>query len=392
MSTFNTEHFYSNLPVNKIPVSQLVGEEKLFFETPADWHVIITDVKKSTQALNDGLHHLVNLVATGSIIAALNIARKVNITVPFFFGGDGATMLIPASLLGSIMLALTEHRENTYRNFGLELRVGYVPVSEIYQKGFRLKISKAEMSEEFPIPIVLGEGLQYAEKVIKGESFVPNLPKVMDTTLSLEGMECRWDSIKPPENTYEVVCLLVTVRSDKQQAAVYKNILTKIDKIYGPPQSRSPISIRKLKLKATLGKINTEMRAKLGGFDLGYLVQNWLRTLFGVFYFRYDKNGQYYLRRLVQLSDTLVIDGRINTIISGTVQQRNLLIAALTELENQEEIHFGLYISAESVMSCYVRDRRDQHIHFVDGLGGGYTQAASMLKKKLSNISLSTTQ
>jgi hypothetical protein len=34
-------------------------------------------------------------------------------------------------------------------------------------------------------------------------------------------------------------------------------------------------------------------------------------------------------------------------------------------------------------MSCYVRDRRDEHIHFIDGIGGGYTMAATVLKKKL---------
>ena len=216
--------------------------------------------------------------------------------------------------------------------------------------------------------------------------FVPDLPTVVDAVLNLEGMECRWNSIEPPENAQEVVCLLVTVRSGRPQAAIFRTILTEIDKIYGPPQSRSPISVRKLRLKATLGKINTEMRARVGGFDLRYLFVNWLQTLFGVLYFRYDKNGQYYLRRLVQLSDTLMLDGRINTVISGTVRQRNSLVAVLEELENQREIHFGLHISTESVMSCYVRDRRDQHIHFVDGLGGGYTQAASMLKRKIGNI------
>jgi hypothetical protein len=37
-----------------------------------------------------GLHETINLVATGSIVAVLNIAYKAKITVPFFFGGDGA--------------------------------------------------------------------------------------------------------------------------------------------------------------------------------------------------------------------------------------------------------------------------------------------------------------
>ncbi len=43
----------------------------------------------------------------------------------------------------------------------------------------------------------------------------------------------------------------------------------------------------------------------------------------------------------------------------------------------------GLHICRESVMSCYVRDRSDDHIHFIDGIGGGYTQAATVLKKNL---------
>jgi len=114
-----------------------------------------------------------------------------------------------------------------------------------------------------------------------------------------------------------------------------------------------------------------------------YLITNWLVTLIGKFYLHYDKEGKKYLHRLVELSDTLIIDGRINTVISGTEQQRELLIASLNQMEQDGEIIFGWHASEESVMSCYVRDRLDQHIHFVDGSEGGYTKAASMLKKKL---------
>ena len=64
-----TDQFYSALPLNDMPVSRLAGEEQLFADVPADWHVILTDIRQSTQALSDGLHHLVNLIATGSIIA-----------------------------------------------------------------------------------------------------------------------------------------------------------------------------------------------------------------------------------------------------------------------------------------------------------------------------------
>jgi len=295
-------------------------------------------------------------------------------------------LLVPASLVDKLMLALNEHRENTFRNFGLELRVGHMPVAEIYQKQHKLNISKVKMGEEFSIPIVLGDGLRYAERVVKGEDFVPYLPEAKTAALDLDGMECRWDRIKPPENMFEVVCLLAVVRNDEQQAIVYKKVLDKIDEIYGQQQIRNPISVRKLKLKATLGKIDIEMRAKLGRFDPLYLITNWLITIIGKFYLRYDKGGKRYLHRLVELSSTLIVDEKINTVISGTAQQRELLIACLNQMERDGEIIFGWHASKESVMSCYVRDRLDQHIHFVDGSEGGYTQAAGMLKKKMLKL------
>ena len=161
-------------------------------------------------------------------------------------------------------------------------------------------------------------------------------------------------------------------------------MLAHIEEIYGSLAARNPVSKTRLKLETTFSKIATEMRAKLGRFQWGYLLGQWFRTLIGPLYFALSKDGSHYLERIVQLSDTLMIDGRVNTVMSGTAAQRRALSTALSTLEEQGDIRFGLQICAASVMSCYVRDRRDQHIHFVDGLGGGYTQAATMLKQKLA--------
>ena len=132
MAVSNNELFFSRLPVNQISLSELLMEEHLFFKVPSNWHVLITDVKKSTEAVANGLHETVNLVATGSIVAVLNIAYKANITVPFFFGGDGATFIVPPSILDAVIKALHKHQKNTERNFNIMLRVGHVPVETIY--------------------------------------------------------------------------------------------------------------------------------------------------------------------------------------------------------------------------------------------------------------------
>ncbi|MBL7731874.1 MAG: DUF3095 domain-containing protein [Chitinophagaceae bacterium] len=385
MSAPSTDHFYTRLPVNNLPVSELLMEEHLFYKVPGNWHVLITDVKNSTAAALNGRHQTVNLVATGSIVAALNVAFKDNIQVPFFFGGDGATFIIPPSLLEPVLLALRQHRENTLRNFELELRVGHVPVEEVYAEGHELLISKLKASEIFNIPVLLGDGLTFAEKKIKSADLIAAPATTETEELDMSGMHCRWDKIKPPQNDQEVVSLLVVTPTRSKQAVVFKNVMEAIDRIYGPQEQRKPISINRLRMLASFKKIGAEMRVRLGGFNPWYLLRTWMATIIGKIYFKTGK-GKKYLASLVEMSDTLVIDGKINTVITGSGKQREELQQILEKMEKEGQVLFGLHVSNESVMSCYVRNMNDQHIHFVDGADGGYTKAAGVLKKKLAAL------
>jgi hypothetical protein len=382
MSAKKNLHFYSNLTEYRQSISKLLQKESLFADIPSDWHVVLTDIKSSTKAIEAGQHEVVNLIATGSIIAVLNIAHKSGITIPFFFGGDGATLIIPSEILGDCLNALNEHQQNSFENFDLFLRVGNMPVSEVYEKGFRLKIAKAKMNEFLSIPVILGGGLHYVESVIKGDKIDYKNLELLKNVLNLEGMECRWDRIKPPEDQHEILCLLVNSVNRDDQADVYRKILEKIEEIYGPHKKRSPISIAGLSLNATLDRINSEMKVKTGKRSVKFFMKRMLATLIGKFYLKFNKEGKQYLNTLIELTDTLVLDGRINTVISGLNKQHNILEEFLEEMERSGEISFGMHRSKESIMSCYVRDRKDQHIHFVDGGDGGYTKAAGLLKSK----------
>ena len=384
MSAKKNDLFYSRLPVNEIPLSDLLTEEHLFFRVPENWYVVITDIRNSTIAIQQGLHETINLVATGSIVAILNIAYKADLTVPFFFGGDGATFIIPPSIFDASIHALLLHRKNIKNTFDLELRVGHIAVAEIYEQQEQLNISKLRTSSLFAIPVVLGNGLTYAEKKIKGPDYMFAETPISQEEPDLSGMQCRWDRIKPPEDDFEVVSLLVIARDGVKQSQAFKKVIDKLDDIYGGLQKRKPISVNKLKLKGTLAKIGMEMRTRLGRFNTFYLLTNWVKSSLGYFYFK-TKKGMVYLMNLVEMSDTLVIDGKINTVISGTSKQREQLEAALDKIEMNGEILYGLYVSKESVMSCYVRNMNDdRHVHFIDGVEGGYTKDASILKKKIS--------
>ncbi|MBD1393051.1 DUF3095 domain-containing protein [Mucilaginibacter glaciei] len=381
MSSTN-DQFYARLPVHQIPLSNLLTSAKLFANIPADWHVIITDIIGSTKAVQTGRHEDINLMATGSIVTVMNIAYALHVTAPFFFGGDGATFIVPPSIIDKVMQALALYKESTMANFKLELRIGTVPVKEIYANGNELHIARFCAGKSFSIPVLLGNGLNYAEKLVKGNNYLLAPLPAQTEALDLTGMQCRWDRIPPPENKEEIVTLLVIAGQGVRQSEAFKKVIIKIDEFYGSPQKRQPISIPKLKLKTTFNKIGAEIRARMGKIKVFEFVKTWVLTFLGPLYFR-TTHGKNYLENLVEMSDTLVIDGKINTVISGTAKQRIALQRALDVFEARGEIIYGLHVSKESVMSCYVRDMVDDHIHFVDGSEGGYTQAAMMLKAKL---------
>lgn len=379
-----TENFYFELPVHTRSLSKLTANSSLFYNVPEDWHILVADIKNSTQAILDGKHQQVNLVATGSVIAILNLAAEKNITIPFFFGGDGATMLVPPALLSSGISALKKHKINTLKNFDFDLKIGHVSLEEVYKKGMHLKIARARINAIFNIPVVLGNGLQYAETLIKNNPEQIVIP-LDNYPLNLDGMECKWDRIKPPKEHQEVISLIVGSHGEEDPSKSFSKVLKAIDEIYGSPRSRKPISVKRLKLNAKWGQINLEMRTKIGKFNGLYLVKNWLRNNIGKIYFSYSDSGKNYLEKLVELTDTITIDGRINTVITGNAIQRSSLVSYLDHLEKTGKITYGLQVSQESVMSCYVKDMASKdHIHFVDGADGGYTKAANNLKEKLS--------
>lgn len=375
--------FYTNLKDHKEPVNKMLSKTEVFKQIPKDWHIVVTDIKGSTLSVDKGLSEIVNLIATGSIIAALNIAAKHVIAIPFFFGGDGATLLIPPVLHSEVMEALTLHRENILKEFDIYLRVGSVSVSHVYKSNKELKIAKASINKLHTIPIVLGDGLHFAEELIKSRDKVLLESTTVEGTLDLDGMECRWNKILPPENSNEVVSLLVIAISESQQASVFQNILEKTDEIYGSLSNRNPISIPKLKMKFNLHRIRTELKARSKKLGIINYLSLWITLLFGKYFYLPNRKGRKYLSELTQLSDILVIDGRINMVISGTSEQRKSLTKYLNNLEKDELIIYGIHVSNTSVMSCYVRNRNAKHIHFVDGGSSGYTRAAKVLKEKM---------
>tara|TARA_R100001369_G_scaffold20091_3_gene36953 strand:+ start:29680 stop:30843 length:1164 start_codon:yes stop_codon:yes gene_type:complete len=381
----DNKFFFKKLIPHKLPLRKLLGDERLFEKVPENWHIVVADIEESTLAISNGLHNEVNLAATGSIVAVLNQLKKYKskIKIPYFFGGDGATFIVPPSVLKDVLYVLNTQRIHVKKNLKLDLRVGSISVKEMYEQEHNLNIAKIRLNEYLITPIALGTALKHAEKLIKNTYEEDAKDVIIRKKLDLTGMECRWDEIEPPKSEQKVVCLLINCKDEKSQRIIYKEIITKLDLIFGDLNERQPITSLKLKLDATLNKIRKEMYARIGKYDFIYLIKNWLITGLGRYYFKYFSEGQSYLLKVSKLSDTLMIDGSINTVISGDQDQIKQLVTYLDEMEADKKINYGIHITHASVMSCYVEDRKNNHIHFVDGTDGGYTAAAKVFKTKM---------
>ncbi|QHI34977.1 hypothetical protein IMCC3317_03230 [Kordia antarctica] len=377
--------FYADLPKHFIPLRDLLKDESLFIGIPKNWHIVVTDIEGSSQAVANGKHNDINLVATGSIITVLNEIKTIDtsIKVPYFFGGDGATFIIPDAIISQVISALNTYSRHIKKTLELNLRVGSVILEEVYKNKVTARIAKLRHNKYLTTPIILGNGLKFAEAQIKANFKPSDINEESDNTIDLTGMECRWDEILPNGTDDKVVCLLVSCSDETKQAQVFKSIMDEINYLFGDLDARRPITAFRLKLNTSIEKIRKEMMTKIGKYDSKYLINNWLITLFGKYYFKFFPEGKRYLHSVTQLSDTIMLDGAINTVISGNSKQISKFQIFLDNLESQRVITYGIHITHSSIMSCYVQDRKENHIHFVDGTEGGYTSAAIAYKKKL---------
>ena len=282
------KNFYRDIKALTLPIAE-VFQSQYFLEVPEDWFIIVADIQNSTAAVTSGKHNDVNLVAAGSLIAALNIAREKNVEIPFFFSGDGGMLLAPKELVNDIIAGLLVHNENSIKNFGLSMHIGSVSLKTVLSTGAAVKISKVQIGLGLHKAVIIGNGLKFAEQQIKQGSAAQEEISA-GYTLNMTGLECRWDKVKPPRDENEIVCYLIESKDQEKQAEVYRNILRKMDEIYGSLETRSPLSPNRLKLLLNLQKVQKEMLVKHGRWKIDYFISSFFKTFLGLSYFRNNLN------------------------------------------------------------------------------------------------------
>jgi len=377
-----TNNFYDQLLIYPGRPATVLDDPKNFKDFPDDWHIVVADVEGSTEAVANGKQREVNLSAVGCIIAAFNLVRDKEVTFPVFFGGDGVTMVLPPSIFKQVFATLELHREAVKNNWGLNMRLGSLPVDYIYEHEHSLAIARSRPDDMQLIPIIRGSGLVFAEKEIKsGRGHSPKY--AIEYALNTEGMECNWTRLPNIDESTTTLSLLVSAQK-AEDLGYYSKILEEIDTIYGAHSERTPAHPDAIIEEVGEGSLRSRIIKNLRSKSIWEHIKALPQLVFPKTYLRVTDEGKKFSRKLSALTDDLMLDGNINTVLQGTADQHDALIEFLKSISSDSSVIYGTHISETAVISCRVEDLNGDLIHFIDGDGGGFTQAAKELKRKMN--------
>ena len=88
-----------------------------------------------------------------------------------------------------------------------------------------------------------------------------------------------------------------------------------------------------------------------------------------------------YLQQLVENSDFRKFDDGLRMILDCSHDFANTIENRLSNAQSAGIVRYGLHRQDEALMTCFTPSVVDgNHVHFIDGGGGGYAAAATALK------------
>ncbi len=390
----STENFYQDLPT--IDHFADLSDSSVYHSLPDDWSVAVSDVKDSTGMIGKGKYKQVNLIGASTIMALLNL--KKSYSIPFIFGGDGAAVCVPGEMVPQAKEALLSVKDMAAELYGIELRIGIVPVSFIRDSGYDVLVARNRLSPTHTQAAFSGGGLQFAEECLKDPSISERFsidPAVVESKGDITGLECRWQNI--PSAHEEIVSLIVQARgaTNDERNSVYREVLAMIDSIYGDETQCHPVQEQFLKMSLNERELMGESGIRSYRKGRMYRIRYWFmirwNVLLGKYLMAFNVRTKYtewgtYKQRLVRNTDFKKFDDKIRQVLSGSVKQRERLNAFLQKRYEEGALVFGIHVASSALVTCLLFDYSDAHIHLVDSDDGGYAAAVLKMKEQLKVI------
>jgi hypothetical protein len=382
--------FFARLP----PLTDFdaITDAGAYRDAPASWYVALSDVRGSTRAIEAGRYRDVNALGVASIVAVCNALPEVD--VPYVFGGDGSSLLVPGSRVAPCMEALRGVARLAESAYGLELRAGVVSLEELARAGHAVRVARFRLSPNVSLAMFSGTGLPTAERWLKdparGERYLVRPDG--DADVSVEGFECRWQPVDSRRGS--IVSLLVQGRSlsDEQNARIYRRVLSLLSEAQ-PLDDAHPLTPDGLQLRVLGGDYSTEARLLSGsaagpGYERASRAARQKarigRVLIGLGASAGGFDGGAYKSELIENTDFRKFDGVLRMVLDLGVLDIERLTAFLEQERVAGRLYYGLHRAPSALVTCFVRSYAGNHLHFVDGANGGYALAAKALKSQLA--------
>ncbi|MCA0870710.1 DUF3095 domain-containing protein [Seohaeicola saemankumensis] len=359
----------------------LVGRDR-FTPLPDDWVIGTADIVDSTGEIARGRYKTVNMVGASVISAMVN--AMAGRAFPYVFGGDGASFAVAAADIGQARAALAAIRRWADREFGIEMRAALVPVDQIRAAGHDVRVARFAASAGVDYAMFSGGGLSWAEEQMKSGLHTVD-PAPADTLPDLTGLSCRWSNLKP-ENGIILSMVVVPVPGTPGGAFadVARRVLTLAQGLAreGHPVPQQGPSVRYPPPGLTLEAQATHGRKPLLLRKLELLAGNLLAWMF----FRTgvragDFDPVHYASMVSANADFRKFDDGLKMTLDCDAATRDRITEVLDTAETRGLVRYGLFEQDEAMVTCFVPSvTTDDHVHFVDGAAGGYTQAAARIK------------
>lgn len=376
------DSFFNALPV--LSEFEGVAEAGNYRPLPADWALATADIVNSTDAIAKGRYKSVNMAGASVISSLLNSLGRRDL--PFVFGGDGAMVAFPQSLMEKTREALAAVQVWVAEELQLALRAAIVPIADVRARGLDVRVARFQASDEVFYAMFSGGGSSWAEAEMKaGRYRIDAAPA--GTRPDLTGLSCRWDPIRASHGT---IVSIIAIPRENGDPATFAALVTDIIAIAeGQDRAGHPVPPNGGNYSIPPQGLDIEARAaaprglrlaaklKIVGTATLMKTADWLGMTIG----RFDPRE--YRKDVAQNSDFRKFDDGLKMTIDVDEAVADRIEARLSSAEKSGVCVFGFHRQDSALMTCMVASplQRD-HVHFVDGAAGGYAMAAAALRAK----------
>jgi hypothetical protein len=327
------------------------------------------------------------------MVGAATIAAVVNAvgdwSLPFLFGGDGAIALVPNEHLDKVKMALSHSRKTAFEEHQLNLRVGLVPHQDLIDAGAPVRIAKYRLSPDSSIAFFKGHGLTQAENWVKSGRYILDEQPPPVGFDPHQGLSCRWAPLTSERGFFMSLLVKVHERPGTNGDDFTLKLIAELSAILdlNSPEAH-PVKTPALHAAKTLEAAGLEASFQPRGWRLRAYLENigfmlFVRLLNAGWIKLKSFDMEQYKQSLAPNSDYRKFDETLRMVVDCTEDMKMKTTELLERYHKLGLVAYGVHISPTALMTCFVHDHRNKHIHFVDGGDGGYAFAARGLKAQL---------